>query len=53
MFLAVDAEDHHRNVCLQFDSDDPQEVLGRSTVAAMDALVDYLKAQASNPSARM
>ena len=53
VFLAVNAEDHHRNVRLQFDSDDPQEMLGRSTVAAMDALVDYLEAQASNPSARM
>jgi nicotinamide-nucleotide amidase len=42
VFLAVDAADHHRVVRLLFDSDDPQEVLGRSTAAALDALVAYL-----------
>jgi nicotinamide-nucleotide amidase len=43
VFLALDAEDHHRVVRLEFDSDDPQEVLGRSTAAALDALVAYLE----------
>jgi nicotinamide-nucleotide amidase len=43
VFLAVDAPDHHRVVGLRFDSDDPQEVLGCSTAAALDALVAYLE----------
>jgi nicotinamide-nucleotide amidase len=43
VFLAVDAPDHHRVVRLQFDGDDPQEILGRSTAATLDALVAYLE----------
>ncbi|WP_308257337.1 CinA family protein [Pseudonocardia lacus] len=45
VFLAVDAEDHHRVVRLQFDGDEPMEVLSASTTAALDALVAYLEAQ--------
>jgi nicotinamide-nucleotide amidase len=43
VFLAVDADDHHRVVRLAFDSDEPQEVLSGSTSAALDALVAYLE----------
>lgn len=43
VFLAVDAKDHHRNVRLKLDSDDPQEVLAHSASAALNALVAYLE----------
>jgi nicotinamide-nucleotide amidase len=45
VFLAVDADDHHRVVRLKFDSDDPQEVLASSTAAGLDALLSYLEEQ--------
>ncbi|MCO1657212.1 CinA family protein [Pseudonocardia humida] len=43
VFLALDAADHHRVARLQFDGDEPMEVLSGSTSAALDALVAYLE----------
>jgi nicotinamide-nucleotide amidase len=43
VFLAVDAGDHHRVIGLDFDSDEPQEVLTGATSAALDALLQYLE----------